>query len=387
MNVAVVAPQTSRWRDADRAGALLVRALNRSAKAWLITSIYHEGEPAADEEVLERSLGGYVALKEDPSGVPTIRVLSQRSLSGGISLRSFPSILRNIDDVLGFDVVVVLSSFWNGPEEVARWAEVRRSLVALGEARGVAVVYIPLYLPPPPSARSLLGASKLMWCALHCPRAIRAADLVVAMSEEEAEELSQYRPRKIAVAPNWIDEELLARASRPPPGELEGAEAVVAYVGPLEEDKNLELLVKTAERLSSAGNIVVAAVGAGGEAQRLKRARPKNLLVLEDVEPEPVMAKSALGVDLSSYEPAGIRVLEFMGLGVPVAVSQYNHASRLVRDGVDGVRLAQLGDAPRVIESLVRRLDVLAEMGAKAKERAPQLSIGRLVELILGAQP
>jgi hypothetical protein len=136
MNVGVVAPQSSHWEDSNRAASILVKAFQRLGhKAWLITSVFHDGAPAVDPSLVERSERGFVELEDDVSGVPTLRVLSAKALlpGGGIVLRNFSRILNDVVDAYGLDVVVVLSSFWNGPEEVARLASVRRSLAATGE--------------------------------------------------------------------------------------------------------------------------------------------------------------------------------------------------------------------------------------------------------------
>lgn len=165
MNIAVVAPQSSHWEDLHRAALVLVKALRRlGRKTWLVTSVYHEGRPVVDPQIVEKSENGYVEIEADVAGVPTIRVLSMKSLTppGGVVLRSFGKILSTLQERYSLDVVVVIASFWNGPEEVARWVSIRRSLVELGEApRRPFFVFIPAYFVRFTALRPIDAAAKL----------------------------------------------------------------------------------------------------------------------------------------------------------------------------------------------------------------------------------
>ena len=77
MNVGVVAPQSSHWEDSHRVATELVKAFPRLGhSAWLVTSLFHEGAPALDPDLVEKSEAGFVEVEKDVSGFPTIRVLS-----------------------------------------------------------------------------------------------------------------------------------------------------------------------------------------------------------------------------------------------------------------------------------------------------------------------
>ncbi|MFN3804469.1 MAG: glycosyltransferase [Pyrobaculum sp.] len=384
MNVAVVAPQTSDWEDSHRAAAILARAfLKLGHRAWLVAGVYHDGRQLEVAEVVERSEFGYVELREDPSGLPAVRVLSIKPLlHPAVSFRGFAKILSQLEETYGLDLVVVFSSFWNGPEEVAKWASIKRSLAAAGEAvRKTAYVYIPFYMGRA-RGRPIEAASRAMWTSLNMPAIIRNVDLVVASCREEAEELRQLRtpPEKILESRNWLDPELAEAIEGASPRQFGN---VVSYIGPLEEEKNVRGLARLAEELEGRG-IALAVAGRGEAAERL-RQRP-NVIYVERPGEVPALIKSSLaGVDLSHHEPAGIRALEFLYGGVPVAASPSSRASCHISNGVDGIYLRNSDDIQGVVrwvDMLTTREEVRREMGRKAREKARGLSAVGLAEAI-----
>lgn len=392
MNVAVVAPQTSDWEDSHRAGAILARAfLKLGHRAWLVAGVYHNDRQLEVAEAVERSELGYIELREDPSGVPAVRVLSIKPLfQPAVSFRGFAKILSKLEETYGLDLVVVLSSFWNGPEEVAKLASIKRTLAAAGEAvRKTAYVYIPFYMGRA-RGRPIEAATRAMWTSLNMPAIVRNVDLVVATCREEVEELRQLRTpqEKILENKNWLDPELAEAIERAPPRQFGEFKAVVSYIGPMEEEKNVKGLARLAEKLESRG-VALAVAGAGEAAERL-RQKP-NVIYVERPGEVPALIKSSLaGVDLSHHEAAGIRTLEFLYGGVPVATSPSSRASCYISNGVDGIYLRNADDIHGVVswvDMLMARGEVRREMGKKAQEKARGLSAASLAEAIIKRLP
>jgi len=402
MNIAVVAPETSAWEDEYRAGAILVKALARLGhRAWLVTSIFHEGRPAVDPDAVEKSVEGFVEVKGDPSGVPAIRVLSARPLlpGGRASLRSFAKVLMSLEERLGLDAVVVLSSFWNGPEEVAKWAAVRRALVEAGEtSRRAAFIYVPLYFPRTSRLGPLERTSRAMWASVALPEVLRAADGVVVCCRAEAEELR--RAKRFVESVAWVDPDVAEAVATARPLDVEGFDHVVAYVGPLEEERNVKALIKLADRLASVAAVAVAGAGSWEERLRREAARRRNLLVLGPLslgELAGLMARATAAVDFSFYEPAAFRAQEFLYAGVPVAASPGSKAAWYISDGVEGIHLRNPDDveaAARWIAELTRRPEVWEEMKRRARARGESLvaiatakTVAKLAEEILTGGP
>ncbi|MFP3292574.1 MAG: glycosyltransferase [Thermoproteus sp.] len=397
MNVGVVAPQSSHWDDSHRAASILAKALRRLGhRAWLITSVFHDGAPAVEPELVEKSERGFVELENDVAGVPALRVLSAKPLlpSGGVVLRNFSRILGEIVDLYGLDVVVVFSSFWNGPEEAAKWASVRRSLAAAGEAvRRSLFVYIPVYFTRFHVARPVEYASRVMWSTLNLPFILQQADLVVACCQQEAGELRQFKAgsEKIVESRSWVDPEFAEALNAAPADVPDGFDYIVSYVGPLREDRNISGLVKIADKLQALGRIAVVAAGSGEAAAKFKREAKnrRNVLTVESHDVRllaSVVKSSVAGVDLSLYEPMGIRALEYMYAGVPFAAPPTSRAAWYVADGVDGIHLGSADDVDgfvRWIAALVQRPEVREEMGRRAQKKAEGLTADKLAGLIV----
>jgi len=394
MNVGVVAPQSSHWEDSNRAASILVKAFQRlEHRAWLITSVFHDGSPAVNPTLVERSERGFVELERDVSGVPTLRVLSAKALlpGGGIVLRNFSRVLNDIVDTYSLDVVVVFSSFWNGPEEVAKLASVRKSLTAAGEVgRRSFFVYIPIYFTKFYFTKPVEYASRVMWATLNMPFILHQIDLVIICCQQEAAELKQFRalPERVVESKNWIDPELAEALDSAPKGPVEDFEYIVSYVGPLEGDRNVHLLVKVAEKLQGKAGVVVA--GGGEAAHRLRReaAARKNLVLLErhDVRQIASIIKSSIaGVDFSPCEPMGIRALEYLYAGVPFAASPGSRALWYITDGVEGIHLDYTEGVDKFVkwvDTLIKKPEMREEVGRRARRKAEGLIAVKLAELI-----
>ncbi|MEM0464209.1 MAG: glycosyltransferase [Pyrobaculum sp.] len=399
MNIAVVAPQSSHWEDTYRAAAVLVKAfLKLGHKSWLITSIFHDGRPAVDVEAVEKSEGGYVVVEGDVSGVPAIRVISGRSLvpPSAIYLRNFPRVLNAIDEAYGLDAVVVVSSFWNGPEDVARWISIKKSLLAIGEvSKRPFFVYVPVLGGRAPLKKPMEAASRVMWSTLYLPQVLQQVDVVVAVSSNEFYDLRQYRvpEDKIVECRDWVDPDVaeLAGAQLERPKQAEGYDFYVSYIGPLDEDRNIRGLIKVAERIASMGNGALIVAGAGEAEEKFRREAEgrKNVILIREHGIRTIASIirwSLAGVDLAFYEPMGIRALEYLYFGVPYAAPPTSNAAYFITNGVDGIHLESANDIEGFVNwvsTLLREPELRDEMSLKARKKATERTAVKLAETLL----
>ncbi len=403
MNVLVAAPQTSSYRGAELTAARMVKwALRLGHKAWLLTSAFHDWEPAVPERELDRSLSGYVALERDPkAGVPALRAISARSLvpAKRITMRDLFSVLRRIDEEVGVDLALFHSTFWNGPEEAARWIGWKGELASIGEeVRPTALAYMPHFRPVEPGANPVERTLRLAWNATVLPRVLRSAKWVLCESPPECDDLSSSGAgkEKLIHYKGLLDDDFARLVDEARPDLIRDRlrireEHVVAFVGPLEPRKNPSALVHVAKRLSGRGVAVVVA-GAGEEEERMRReARSTpNLYVaglLSEEEKASLVKASLANVILSRSEVLGVAQLEFMYGGVPVVTSAAYGQRWLVRDGVDGIHVRGPDDIEGVaaaVERLARDAALRESLGRNARERAKEFlmsrSLGELLE-------
>jgi Glycosyltransferase len=395
MNVGVVAPQSSHWEDSHRAAAILVKAFQRLGhRAWLITSVYHDDAPALDPDLVEKSERGFVEVEKDVSGVSAVRVLSSKPLlpGGGVVLRNFSKVLGEVVDVYGLDVVVVFSSFWNGPEEAAKWVTVRRSLLAAGEpVKSAFFVYVPVYYAKFHVSRPVEYASRVMWATLNLPHILRLADLVVVCCGQEATELRRFGlpPERVVESNCWVDPDLAEILNATPSKPFDGFDYVVSYIGPLGEGRNVQVLLRAADKLQTVGKVGVVVAGVGEAAGRIRKEGKRGVVLVDRHDPEmiaSIIKSSVAGVDPSSYEPMGIRALEYMYAGVPFAAAPGSRAVWYITDGVDGVHLNNAEDVEglvRWVATLIKKPEVREEMGKKAQKKAEVLVAVKLADAVL----
>jgi len=205
-----------------------------------------------------------------------------------------------------------------------------------------------------------------------------------------AAELRQFRtpPEKILIFSNWIDPEVAEALDSTPAAPPEGFEYVISYIGPLRGDGNVHLFVKIADELKTAA-VVVAGAGEAADELRQEAKVRRNLVVIGSHEPQvlaSVTKSSVASVDLSSYEPMGVRALEYMYAGVPFAASPNSKAAWYVANGVDGIHLNSSEAVDKFltwVETLVKRPVVRDEMGRKAKKKAAGLTADKLAAAII----
>ncbi|MEL9989942.1 MAG: glycosyltransferase [Thermoproteus sp.] len=389
MNVLVVAPQTSSYRGPELTAARMAKwALRMGHKALLVASAFHDWDPVVSERDLARSLSGYISFERDPkAGVPSARALSFKSTIPvrRVTMRDFFSVLRALDEELGVDLLVVHSTFWNGPEEAARWAKWKLELASIGErVRPTVFAYMPHYRPLEPGLGPVERTLRLAWNATALPQVLKSADLVLCASPLECDDLtSMGADRNKAVHyRGLLDDDFASLVDSARPDLIRERlrvreDYIVSYVGPLEPRKNVTAVLQTARRLEGRGVAFVVA-GGGEEAERLRReaSRLSNVYfagLLSEEEKASLIKASLANIILSRAEGLGVAQIEFMYGGVPVITSASYGQRWLVRDGVDGMHVRGPDDiegAAKAVEALKRDAALRESLGRNARERA-----------------
>ncbi len=237
-------------------------------------------------------------------------------------------------------------------------------------------------------------------CRLLQRAALRKARLLVSPSlahaREIAAELGRRRP-PMAVAPNMLSPEMAGGAVvARSPDHATTADAgglcdairgpVVLYVGRLEPNKGVPLLLAAARRVLADfpdAHLVLA----GGNHPSLPAAELERLLsqvpqrqrvhLLGYVPWRELFAwyrRATVCVLPSYYETFGLAALEPMAFGVPVVLAAAGGLCEIVQDGVSGL-LVPRGDEDELARGLVRVLTDAAlrrRLGEGGRERAKQ---------------
>ena len=116
--------QTSNSKGQELVAQRMVQEFNRIGyKAYLITSVYHDGKKVVSSESLKKNKG-YICKQDKKLGIYTIREESYIAKWPPLRIvffKDFISILEKIVDYFQLDVLITHSTLWNGPEEVAKF--------------------------------------------------------------------------------------------------------------------------------------------------------------------------------------------------------------------------------------------------------------------------
>ncbi|MEM4482041.1 MAG: glycosyltransferase family 4 protein [Desulfurococcaceae archaeon] len=398
--------QTSTSKGQELLAQRMVKwAVKLGHEAWLITSIYHDSEPVLPEVELTRLERGYVIFKEDPVlGLPTIRVSSSKTLwpPRRIVLRDFISVLRDIDENIGVDLIITHSTLWNAPEEVSRWILWKNLMNSLGEeTRDTIYGHMSHYQPPDPSRYSLVERTyRMAWNISAFPSIFRAASLIICLTGIEAEEMISLgaRQEQIHLFPGGLDDELAQKIDNANATaflekfDIPENRILISYLGTLETRKNPLAVVRVAKRMRSTREILFVIAGRPGDQwdDIISESKDAGNVVItgelsEDMTASLIKA-TYLNIIMSKLEAFGLTQLEFMYGGVPVITSAVYGQKWLIRNNVDGVHLngpEDIEGAANAIKSLVRNGEKRDEMGKNARERASAFLMSKLMRELL----
>jgi glycosyltransferase involved in cell wall biosynthesis len=398
--IGVIIYQTSKSKGQELVAQRMVREfIKLGHKAYLITSVYHDGVKVVLPENL-RKIDGYLYTEDSEFRIPVIRVDSYvaRWPPRRIVFRDFISTLEKIVDKFQLDVLITHSTLWNGPEEVAKFIEWRRDMKNIGGYQDPLVFcHMSHFQEPSPKRYSLTERSfRIAWNRLTLPQIFSTANLILVVTplEKEAKVKMGAEAEKCFLFPGGVDDEVFLRYANVDVKSLlkrlkiKESAKIVSYLGSLEERKNPLAILKVAGKLHERKDIhfVIAGKGDSSYAKKVIEAVSglPNVTYLGEVsEQEKVLLikVSYLNILLSQLEALGLTQLEFMYSGVPVITSAVGGQAWLVRNEVEGIHVDGPDDIEGSVAAITRLVDnstLWNTLSANARERAMSLTISVL---------
>jgi D-inositol-3-phosphate glycosyltransferase len=399
--IGVLMYQTSASKGQELVAQRMVRDFNALGhKAFLITSVYHDGVEIIQSESLSKGKG--YTLVEDPElGIPIIRVDSSvvKWPRRRVYFRDFVQVLGKIVDEFKLNVLITHSTLWNGPEEVGKFVSWRRYMRDVGGYKDTLVFcHMSHFQEPSPKRYSMLERTfRMAWNKFSLSQILKVANLVLVVTplEKDAKVKMGAAPKKCLLFPSGVDEELFLRYATGDAKQflrkynLPEDAKLVSYLGTLEERKNPLGVLKVAKALKERGDVhfVIAGRGVGRyvacvrqECERL----PNVTYVgeLDDREKILLIRSSYVNIILSQLEALGLAQIEFMYYGVPVVTSAVGGQSWLVRNGKEGIHVDGPDDtegAAEAVAQLVDDHDLWSRLSANARVRARNMACSRMI--------
>ena len=392
--------QTSNSKGQELVAQRMVREfIKLGHKAYLITSVYHDGVEVVPPANL-RKIGGYVYTEDKELNIPIIRVDSYiaRWPPRRIVFRDFVSTLERIVDKFQLDVLITHSTLWNGPEEVAKFIAWRRDMKNMGGYQDPLVFcHMSHFQEPSPKRYSLIERSfRIAWNKLTLPQIFLTANLILVLTpmEKEAKVKMGAKAEKCFLFPGGVDDETFLRYANVNVKSFierlkikEGAK-IVSYLGSLEERKNSLAVLKVSGMLQERKDVHFVIAGNGDSSYAKKvietaKSLPNVTYLGEVSEQEKVLLIKAsyLNVLLSRLEALGLTQLEFMYLGVPVITSAVGGQAWLIRDEIEGIHVDGPDDikgAATGITKLVDNATFWNALSTNAKRKARRFTITKL---------
>ena len=399
--IGVVMYQTSTSKGQELVAQRMVRDFNALGhKAYLITSVYHDGAEAIQAKSLGK-IKGYVYVEDPELGIPIVRVDSYavKWPRRRITFRDFVQVLGRIVDEFRLNVLITHSTLWNGPEEVAKFVAWRRYMKNLGGYKDpIVFCHMSHFQEPSPKRYSMLERTfRMAWNRFSLSQILRTANLVLVVTplEKRANVEMGADAKNCFLFPSGVNEELFLRYAAADIEEFSAKRRIpknvklVSFLGTIEQRKNPLAVLKIAKSLKDRTDIhfVIAGKGDSRYADRVKTesSRLPNVSYLgeiDDKEKTLLIKSSHINILLSQLEALGLTQLEFMYFGVPVVTSAVGGQSWLVRNGKEGVHAAGPDDvegAAKAIVNLVDNRESWNRLSLNAKERARDLASPRIL--------
>ncbi len=391
--------QTSLSKGQELVAQRMVKEFRRQGhEAYLITSIFHDWEPAIGADEVKRR-GGYANVFDDTLGIPVVRVESQTLAwpPRRISFVDFMAKLTAISEDLKLNVLITHSTLWNGPEETLKFVEWRRNQIRGGAPlRPIVFCYMSHFQEPSDDRYDINERSfREAWNKTSLPLIVKGADFVLVTTPYEKEWMRSLGAdeRKCILFPGGIDSEALVDSGVGPglrkKYSIPGSVRLISALGTVEERKNAGAILKVAALLGGRQDVhfVVAGRLEGEYGEKVRReAQGLNNVTLTgpvpDEEVPGLIQETYANITMSRSEALGLAQLEFMYAGVPVITSGVGGQAWVVKDGVNGVVLQgpdDLQGAAQAIVDLVERPAHRDKLGDRAGGIASLYTMPRLV--------
>lgn len=255
-------------------------------------------------------------------------------------------------------------------------------LVSFGRRQGALAAAARLAAP----GLRMVAHAALPVRTLRDGRVLRAADAVVAASDDVAESIRRcgVADRRIVTVPPGIVADATAGLSREAVAERLGLDPGCQWtlsVAPLVAEARLERLIWGIDQLGVVRRgMQHVLVGSGPQLRRiLRRARVQELAERLFVFPQCPLLPDLLGQIVYAWQsgatPLGGAILDAMACGVPAVAVASGPARQLVASGETGwiVPAAPESEFPRRAFTLLEAPDTLAGFGAAARRRAAEV--------------
>ena len=396
--IGVVMYQTSNTKGQELVAQRMVSKFNEMGrKAYLITSIFHDGKEVISPGRMKNE--GFVYSRDKELGIPIIRVDSYIANwpPRRIDFRDFISVLEKIVNKFQLDVLITHSTLWNGPEEVAKFIDWRRSMKTRGGYKDPLVFCHMSHFQSPSSERYSLNEKgfRIAWNKFSLPQILATANLILVVTPLEMQEQIELgtKPEKCFLFPGGVDDKLFNLTKIDinkffKQLKINENTKIVSYLGSLEERKNPLGVLDVARKLNDRQDIhfVIAGKGDSSYAEEVIKNANKlhNVTYLGPIsenEKVNLIASSYLNILLSKLEALGLAQIEFMYLGVPVITSAVGGQAWLIQNQIEGIHVNGSEDIEGValaITKLVDDSELWKVLSANAKKRAENLTTTKL---------
>ncbi len=370
-------------------------------KAYLITSIFHDGVEVMPSKGLRQGKG-YVMVDDAELGIPVIRVDSYlvKWPHRRISFRDFVHVLEKIVEDFDLNVIVTHSTLWNGPEEVAKFVAWRKYMRDLGGYRDpIVFCHMSHFQEPSPKRYSLMERTfRMAWNWFSLSQILKTADLVLVVTPYEKDMKVELGadPKRCFLFPSGVNEELFLKFAAADPQEFLSKHKlppnlkIVSYLGTLEERKNPLAVLKIAALLKDRADLHFVIAGRGEPAYVKKIMEDANRLAnvtyvgeIDDKEKILLIKSSFVNILMSRLEALGLTQLEFMYFGIPIVTSGVGGQSWLIRDGREGLHASGSEDFKGAAMAIVNLADdsgLWSKLSANAQERAADFVSSKKIE-------
>jgi len=400
-HIGVVMYQTSNSKGQELVAQRMVKEfIKLGHKAYLITSVYHDGVEVTPSENL-RKAKGYVYIEDSDLGIPIIRVYSHIAMwpPRRIVFRDFIPNLERIVDEFKLNLIITHSTLWNGPEEVAKFVAWRRYMKDLGGYQDpIVFCHMSHFQEPTQKRYSLVERTfRMAWNKLALSQILKTANLILVVTPREKNEKVKMgaEPEKCFLFPGGVDDELFLQFAATDirdffkRHEISRDIKLVSFLGTIEERKNPMAVLKVAESLKDRQDIHFMIAGRGESLYASKVKESASLLPnvtylgeIDDKEKILLIKASHINILMSRLESLGLTQLEFMYSGIPVVTSGVGGQSWLIRNGREGIHTEGPDDtvgAAKAVLNLVDDHELWNKLSANAREKARNLASSRII--------
>jgi D-inositol-3-phosphate glycosyltransferase len=399
--IGVVMYQTSHSKGQELVAQRMVRDFNELGyKAYLITSIFHDGEEVIPAGNFKKGKG-HLLSEDNALKIPVIRVDSSVAQwpPRRIIFRDFIHTLEGIVDEFRLNVLITHSTLWNGPEEVAKFITWRRQMRDRGGYHDpIVFCHMSHFQEPSPQRYSLPELTfRTAWNKLSLSKILETANLVLVVTprERQLQQRMGAKREQCFLFPGGIDDRTFLQYSTRNPAEflkrlnIQPGTRIISYLGTIEERKNPLAVLKVARKLKDRHDIHFILAGRSDstyarEVEKIARSLPNvsYLGEIDDKDKISLIKSSHINILMSKLEALGIVQLEFMYGGVPVITSASGGQSWVVQDGVEGLHLKgpeDIDGAAMAILCLIEDDKKYRQMSIDARQKAGKFTISRLI--------